>query len=74
MMDLQVQQYLKDHLFHGVCKHIFDSVWYLCSIPITSYLQLMVAAQKAESKTEETWEKVWARATMTTDLGREWGN
>ena len=28
----------------------------------------MVAAQKVESKNEETWEKVRARATVTTNL------
>ena len=31
----------------------------------------MVATQKVESKNEETWEKVRARAAMTTDLGKE---
>ena len=27
--DLEVQLYLRDHLFHGVCKHIRDSIKYL---------------------------------------------
>ena len=26
MTDLEAQQHLKDHLFHGICKHICDSV------------------------------------------------
>ena len=50
MMDLEVQQHLKDCLFHGVHKHIWVSIMYLYSIPGTSYLQLMVVTQKAESK------------------------
>ena len=66
MTDLKAQQHLKDNLFHGVWKHIHDSVWYLYSTPGTSYSQLMVAAQKAESKSEETWERVRARAVVTT--------
>ena len=34
MMDIEAQQHLKDCLFHRVCKHICDSIWYLYSIPI----------------------------------------
>ena len=67
-MGMEVQQHLKDCLFHGVCKHICDSVWYLYSTPGTSYSQMMVAVQKVESENEETQEKVRARATVTTDL------
>ena len=55
MTDLEAQHHLKDHLFHGVCKHICESVQYLYSTPGTSYSQLMVATQKVESKNEETW-------------------
>ena len=69
MMDLEVQQHLKDHLFHGVHKHIRDSIRYLYSNPRTSYSQLMVAACKVESENKETQEKVKARAAMTTDPG-----
>ena len=69
MTDLEVQQHLKDHLFHGVGKHIHDSVWYLYSTPRTSYPQLMVATQKAESENEETQERVRARAMVTTNFG-----
>ena len=50
MMDLEVQQHLKDHLFHGVHKHIYDSIQYLYSAPRTSYSQLMVTTCKAESE------------------------
>ena len=50
-------------------KHICDTVWYLYSTPGTSYVQLLVATQKAESENEETWEKVRARALVITDLG-----
>ena len=69
MTDLEAQQHLKDHLFHGVCKHIHDSIWYLYSTPSTSYLQLMVTAQKAQSKNEEIQDKMRARAMVTTDQG-----
>ena len=31
--DLEVQHHLKDCLFHGVCKHIRDSIRYLYSNP-----------------------------------------
>ena len=67
IMDLEAQQYLKDHLFNGVHTHIHESVWYLYSTPGTSYWQLMVAARKVESKNEETIERVSARVIVTTD-------
>ena len=69
MMDLEVQQHLKDCLFHGVHKHIRDSIRYLYSTPRTSYSQLMVATQKAESENDEIQNKVRARAAVTTDSG-----
>ena len=69
MLDLEAQWYLKDCLIHGVCKHIHDSVQYLYSTPGTSYSQLMVVAQKVESKNEETQEKDRPRAMVTTDPG-----
>ena len=43
MMDLEVQQHLKDHFFHGVCKYIPDPIRYLYNTPRTSFWQLMVA-------------------------------
>ena len=69
MTDLEVQQNLKDHLFHRVKKHICNSIWYLYSTPGTPYLQLMVTAHKVESENKEIWDKVKARATVATDLG-----
>ena len=65
--DQEVQQHLKDHLFHGVHKHIRDSVRYLYSNPRTTYYQQMIAAHKAESKNEEAHDKVRARPAMTTE-------
>ena len=65
--DLEVQQHLKDHLFHGVHKHIRDSIRYLYSNPGTTYSQLMIAAHKAESGNEEVCSKVRARSAMITD-------
>ena len=54
MMDLEAQQHLKDCLFHGVQKHICNSVQYLYNTPGTLYSQLIVTTSKAESKSEET--------------------
>ena len=68
--DLKVQEHLKDLLFHGVHKHIRDSIRYIYSNPGTSYSQLMVATCKAESENEEACDKVRARAVMTTDPGK----
>ena len=68
MTDLEVQQHLKDCLFHGVWKHICDSIQYLYCTPRTSYLELIVTAHKTESK-NEIWDKVRASAAVATDLG-----
>ena len=73
MMELEAQQHLKDCLFNGVQKHICESVWYLYSIPGTSYSQLMVTTWKAESKSEETWERVRARSMVTAEPGEGMG-
>ena len=51
--DQEVQEHLKDYLFHGVCKHIRDSIQYLYSNPGTTYSQLMITAHKVESKNKE---------------------
>ena len=66
---MEAQQHLKDCLFHGVWNHICDSVQYLYSTPSTSYSQLMFAAQKADSESEETQERVRPRATVTPEPG-----
>ena len=55
MTDLEAQQHLRDHLFHGVRKHICNIVWYLYSTLGILYSQLVVAAQKAQNESEETW-------------------
>ena len=65
--DWEVQQHLKDCLFHGVCKHIRDLIRYLYSNPGTTYSQLMIAAHKAESENKETHDKVRARSAMPTE-------
>ena len=64
----EVQQHLMDHLFHGVQKHIRDSIHYLYSNPDTTYTQLMVTAHKAESENDEAQDKVQAKSTVTTEL------
>ena len=60
--------HLKDYLFHGVHKHIRDSIRYLYSSLEITYSQLMVAAHKAESETEEVKDKVRARSAATTEV------
>ena len=63
--DHEVSSHLKDRLFHGVKKHIRDSVRYLYSNPQTTYSELVVAARKAESETEETKVKMQGQAAAT---------
>ena len=70
LMDLEVQQHLKDPLFHGVWKHAQDSIWYLYSTPRTAYSQLLVTAHKAESRNEEIQDKVRATTAVATDSGK----
>ena len=75
--DHKVVCHLKDRLFHGVCKHIRDSIRYLHSNPETTYSQLMVTARKVESKMEDAKDKVRARsstATEVTDGSKEMGD
>ena len=66
---MEAEQHLKDCLFHGVHEHICNPVQYLYSAPDTSYSQFMAVARKAESKNEETQEKVRARYAVTSNLG-----
>ena len=73
----EVQQHLKDYLFHRVCEHIRDSIRCLYSNPGTTYSQLMITAHKAVIKNEEAHNKVRARSAVTTEpvVGtRELGN
>ena len=65
--DQEVQQHLKDNLFHRVHKHIMDSIRYLYSNPRTIYSQPVIAAHKAETENEEVCNKVRSRSAMTTE-------
>ena len=59
-----------------VFANIQDSIRYLHGNPKTTYSQLMIAARKAESKNEDTKEKVkaWSlRATEVSDGSKELG-
>ena len=58
----EVPWHLKDQLFHGARKHVRDSIRYLYGNPQTIYSELVVAAQRAESETEETRVKVRSAA------------
>ena len=62
----EVSSHLKGWLFHGVKKHVRDSVRYLYSHPQTTYSELVVAARRAESETEET--KVKVRSATATEV------
>ena len=64
----EVSWHLNDQLFHGVCKHVRDSIRYLYSNPETTYSQLMVTTHKAESEMEEAKGKVRARSAATTKV------
>ena len=66
--DHEVACHLKDRLFHGVHKHIRDLIRYLHGNPKTTYSQLMVAARKAESKTEGAKENVRAWSSAATEV------
>ena len=65
--DQEVQQHFKDCLFHGVPKHIRDSIRYLYSNPRTTYPHLMIAVCKGESKNKGACNKVRPWSAMTTE-------
>ena len=67
----EVPGHLKDRLFHGVKKHVRDSVWYLYSNPQTTYSKLVVTARRAESEMEETKVKARSAATMKCPLAQK---
>ena len=58
--------HLKERLFHGVKKHVRDSVRYLYSNPQTTYSKLVVTARRAKSETEEA--KVKMRSAAATEV------
>ena len=64
--DCEVPGHLKDHMFHGVKKHVRDSVRYLYSNPQTTYSELVVTARMAESEMEETL--IRARSAAVTEV------
>ena len=66
--DCKVPWHLKDQLFHGVHKHIWDSIRYLYSNPEITYSKLMVTICKAESEMEEAKDKGSARSAVTTEV------
>ena len=46
----EAEGHLKNHLFHGLQKHLCESLHYLYDNPALTYNQLMVAAHKAGAK------------------------
>ena len=49
----EVQQHLRDCLFHRLCKQMHDPICYLYDDRSITYPQLMTAAQKAEWEQED---------------------
>ena len=49
----EVQEHLRDHLFHGLHKQLHDSMCYLYDDMMVTYPQLVTAACKAESGQED---------------------
>ena len=49
----EVQQHLRDNLFHGLHKHLHDSMQYLYDDMRIIYPQLVKASQKADSEHED---------------------
>ena len=49
----EVQQHLRDRLFHGLHKQLMDSMHYLYDGARITYPQLVTAAWKAESEQED---------------------
>ena len=66
--DCEVPWHLKEWLFHGVWKHVRDSIRYVYGNSKTTYSELVVTAHWAESKTEETKERVKARSAVATEV------
>ena len=64
----EVPWHLKEQLFHRVRKHVRDSIRYLYGNPETTYSELVVTAWRAESKMEETKEKVKVRSAAATEV------
>ena len=66
--DHEVPWHLKEWLFHGVRKHVRDSIRYLYGNPRITYSKLVVAVQRADSETEETKERVKVRSAAITEV------
>ena len=66
--DCEVPWHLKEWLFHGVCKHVRDSIRYLYGNPATTYPKLVVAACRVESEMQETRERVKVRSATSTEV------
>ena len=64
----EVPWHPKEQLFHRVRKHVRDAIRYLYGNPQTTYSELVVTAQRAESEMEETKERVKVRSAATTEV------
>ena len=46
----EVPKHLRDHLFHGLCKSLYNSMHYLYNDQRVIYSQIMKVVHKAESE------------------------
>ena len=61
----EVQQLLRDRLFHGQHKQLRDSMCYLYDDARITYPQLVTASQKVESEQEDYMgENIWVRSSQ----------
>ena len=60
--------HLKEQLFHGVQKYVRDSIRYLYGNSKTTYSKLVITVHQAESKMEETQERVKVRSAASTEV------
>ena len=66
--DCDVPWHLKKWLFHGVHKYVRGLIRYLYGNSKTTYSELVITVHWAESKREETKERVKARSAASTEV------
>ena len=66
--DHEVPWHLKEQLFHRVQRYVRDWIRYLYGNSETTYSELVIAAHWAESKMEETKERVKVRSAASTEV------
>ena len=60
---VEIQKHLRDCLFHGLWKSLYDSLCYLYGDSKVMYPQLVITAHQAESEHEDqTGEGIWIKS------------